>query len=412
MSEIVLSTLSVKTDPLAVLQVTGVSYTQADVAWNNPSAYASDFRLYGGVTSGSYAELARATVQPNTASYPTTLVDLAPGTQYSVRLERYESGKWVAQANSANQSDYMSFTTGTAALQLSASTTSVAPRWTVPSMTRSVAASYTLRFTAAGKPVEITSFSASGSSYFCFVTGLTAATPYTFSLYVLEAGSQVDPKLLSTSSVTTTTSGTVGVRSFGASFVNVQWSGVQGDVRVRDKLSGTVLWQGSSSSCFISNLTKDTPYELALELKQLDGITYTEEGSVPLRTASSSLSIVSVASSTATLAWTSAYVGAAYRLSYAVEGAPAGTAPASVSTTDLTATVDSLLPNSKYEFALSVVEDSKAVDLSGVRLGTTGADARNASAASAGSAASGSDVALWASAAAVVVAAAMWRSSS
>lgn len=370
MSSITVATATAKTDAAAAPVVVSTTYTTATVKWTNPATTdAASFQVWSTTSAGLSSKQSIADITVAAGGVQTfTLTGLLPGSTYTVLLKRYEFSGYVAQGS-------VQVSTLTAALQLSAGTNSALARW--PSTDAS--STFTVRFTGAN--IETTDIPAStieAGMRSATLSNIAAGTYYA-SLIVTESGTDT---VLDTGSVAISATATapVAITNVLCSRCLVEWGGNSSSTyRLVDRRAKVIMipdTQGPLRATPITGLTPGTQYTFILQEKSPDG-TYVDGTTASLTTATSTLTVGSVASTGAKIEWTAAYSGASYQLSYRSDSGAATTRTLS----SLSYTLTGLAPNTLYTVSLGVVEDGAAVAVARAPLGTLEAAGGNGGAA-------------------------------
>ncbi|KAG5185026.1 hypothetical protein JKP88DRAFT_255138 [Tribonema minus] len=363
----VIASKDATTDAFAVLSMVSNTFGSISVKWTNPAKSTATYQLTyrkTGETSNSGTPVviaADAGVVTNT-----TVAGLEAATNYTFALERLENGSYVPQTQGTG-----AFSRTTYSVDLAAS---VGPDSALVQFTDLGAAvsGITFQVLLNGQALTGTPVSTAGKLQLLLST-LSPLTTYQWQVMAIEGSAQVS---LGMQSFTTSSAGTLRVGSVHASETYLSWAGTAGgSYRLVNAATGAVMADslGGTGGTTLRPLLPATPYSVGIESLRPDGSTWARDAVASFTTASSVLSIESSGSSQMTMAWTPAYDGAKYVLTYstaAIDGAAAG-ATHSVSTTALSSTVTGLSANTAYTFALLVEETGGLVGLSLVSMGTT-----------------------------------------
>lgn len=170
--------------------------------------------------------------------------------------------------------------------------------------------------------------------------------------------------------VQTVTPAALGVPKARASYFLLNWSGNASYVyAVNDKTTNATLAQSTGPAAAVATtltLSPGTDYWINLYRVPTTGVLLMEDQEM-FTTASSTLSVAEMGSTSVKLTWTKAYDGASYMITYTTPNGATVNSSVYKSDANLFTTISGLQQSTTYVFALSVLENSSAVVLGSVR---------------------------------------------
>ena len=317
--------------------------------------------------------------------------ELSPGVSYKITLYRHELGAWILQPRGVGLPTHITQSTLSApSVSVSIGASTAMLKWDQGYATGWYQVEIFSGSVGGGgssvilyQDSEISGSSSSpGNERSVIIPSLLKDTAYHFVLSVKEPNRQGTDKIveLKKENFKTSARSTLVIEDVFASYVDLSW--VPGDVQEEDGVAEFRIRKAKNNGAFssatdflphtvttqrLSGLSPGTPYKFALNRLGLDG-KEKNQVIVSLTTKGSTLQVNQTGSTTMNVSWSEVYPGAQYRLTYTeLNGVPVTFGGGSTSNTS--ALLTGLQPDTMYTLMLYVIEDGTPV---GVAVGNLG----------------------------------------